>query len=71
MVVPGDPRENYIARMEWAASSDEIVMQHLNRLQNTLEIMLGEAATGQVRTIHTERAYMSKIVVLSKPEAAG
>ena len=55
MDVPGDPRENYIARMEWAASSDEIVMQRLNRLQNTLEIMLGEAASGQVRTIHTER----------------
>ena len=55
MEVPGDPRENYIARMEWAASSDEIVMQRLNRLQNTLEIMLGEAASGQVRTIHTER----------------
>ena len=55
MEVPGDPRENYIARMDWAASSDEIVMQRLNRLQNTLEIMLGDAATGQVRTIHTER----------------
>ena len=55
MDVPGDPRENYIARMEWAASSDEIVMQRLNRLQNTLEIMLGDAATGQVRTVYTER----------------
>ena len=32
MAVPGDPRNNYIARMEWAASSDEIVLQHLNRL---------------------------------------
>jgi dipeptidyl-peptidase-4 len=55
MDVPGDPRQNYIARMDWAVSSDEIAMQRLNRLQNTLEIMLGDAATGQVRTIHTER----------------
>ena len=55
MDVPGDPRQNYIARMDWAASPDEIVMQRLNRLQNTLEIMLGDASTGQVRTIHTER----------------
>ena len=45
--VPGDPRNNYIARMEWAASSDEVVLQHLNRLQNTLEVMLGDARTGQ------------------------
>ena len=55
MAVPGDPRQNYIARMDWAASPDEIVMQRLNRLQNTLEILLGDAATGQVRMIHTER----------------
>ena len=34
--VPGDPRNNYIARLEWAASSSEVVLQHLNRLQNTL-----------------------------------
>jgi dipeptidyl-peptidase-4 len=55
MAVPGDPRQNYIARMDWAASPDEIVMQRLNRLQNTLEIMLGDASSGQVRTIRTER----------------
>ncbi|MGH7588692.1 MAG: S9 family peptidase [Gemmatimonadota bacterium] len=54
MNVPGDPRNNYIARMEWAASPDELVIQHLNRLQNTLQIMLADASTGAVRTIHTE-----------------
>ncbi len=54
MNVPGDPRDNYIARMEWAASPDELVIQHLNRLQNTLQIMLADASTGHVRTIHTE-----------------
>ncbi|HKY61190.1 MAG TPA: S9 family peptidase [Gemmatimonadota bacterium] len=54
MDVPGDPRNNYIARMEWAASPDELVIQHLNRLQNTLQIMLADASTGAVRTVHTE-----------------
>ena len=53
--VPGDPRNNYIARLDWAASSSEVVLQHLNRLQNTLEVMLGDAATGRVRTVLTER----------------
>ena len=54
MKVPGDPRNNYIARMDWAESSDEIVLQHLNRLQNKNEVMLGSAKTGNVETIITE-----------------
>ena len=53
--VPGDPRNNYIARMDWAASSEEIVLQHVNRLQNTNTVMLGNARTGGVRTIISER----------------
>jgi len=53
--VPGDPRNNYIARLDWAGSSAEVVVQQLNRLQNTLVVMLGDARTGQVRTVHTER----------------
>jgi dipeptidyl-peptidase-4 len=53
--VPGDPRDNYIARLDWAANSNEVVLQHLNRKQNTLEVMLGDAATGRIRTVLTER----------------
>lgn len=53
--VPGDSRNNYIARMEWAASSEEIVLQHINRLQNKNEVMLGDAATGRMRTVLTDR----------------
>jgi dipeptidyl-peptidase-4 len=55
MQIEGDPRNNYIARMEWSGNAREIVIQHLNRLQNTLDVMLGEAATGRVRTVLTER----------------
>ncbi|MGH7646462.1 MAG: S9 family peptidase, partial [Gemmatimonadales bacterium] len=60
LAIPGDPRQNYIARMEWApaaggAASRELVIQHLNRLQNTLHVMLADVTTGAVRTIHTER----------------
>ncbi|HKC84984.1 MAG TPA: DPP IV N-terminal domain-containing protein, partial [Blastocatellia bacterium] len=39
--VPGDPRNNYLPRMEWAANSDEVIIQQLNRLQNTNVVMLG------------------------------
>ena len=55
MDVEGDPRNNYIARMEWAASSDEVILQHLNRHQNTLQLMLGNKNTGAVTLIHTEK----------------
>ena len=55
MSVPGDPRNNYIARMDWAANSNEIVLQHLNRLQNTNDVMLADVRTGAARTILTER----------------
>jgi dipeptidyl-peptidase-4 len=53
--VPGDPRNNYIARLEWAAGSSEVVLEHMNRAQNTIEVMLGDAATGRTRTVLTER----------------
>jgi dipeptidyl-peptidase-4 len=53
--VPGDPRNNYLARMEWAASSDEVVIQQLNRLQNTNTVYLGDRRSGAVRPILVER----------------
>ena len=53
--IPGDPRNHYLARMAWAASPREVVVQQLNRLQNTNRVMLGDAETGSVRTILTER----------------
>jgi len=49
MQIPGDPRENYIARMEWGGNSSELVLQHLNRLQNTDDVLLADADTGAVR----------------------
>ena len=51
--VPGDRRENYIARLQWLGT--ELILQHLNRLQNTLQIMVADARTGAVRTVFTER----------------
>ncbi|MGH7630662.1 MAG: S9 family peptidase [Gemmatimonadales bacterium] len=53
--IPGDPRNNYLARLEWAASAGEVVVQRLNRLQNTLELLLGDAQTGKVRPVLVER----------------
>lgn len=52
--VSGDPRNNYIPRMEWAANSKEVVLQQFNRLQNVDKVMLGDVETGRVQTILTE-----------------
>jgi len=53
--VSGDPRNSYIPRMEWAAGSQELVIQHLNRAQNVNQVTLVDVATGQTRVIHTDR----------------
>ncbi|MGE3527257.1 MAG: S9 family peptidase, partial [Gemmatimonadales bacterium] len=55
LAIPGDPRNHYPARMDWASGSREVYVQRLNRLQNTLELMLGDAESGRVRTVLTER----------------
>ena len=43
--VPGDPRENYIARMEFVPGTDEVMIQQLNRLQNTNTVYYGDVNT--------------------------
>jgi len=53
--VPGDSRNHYIARMSWAAKSGQIVLQQLNRLQNTNQVMIADPRTGHVKTVLTER----------------
>ena len=53
MDVPGDPRNTYIARMEWA-DVDHVVLQHLNRLQNRNDVLLANATTGAARAFHRE-----------------
>jgi dipeptidyl-peptidase 4 len=54
--LPGDPRNTYIPRMEWAGAG-ELMLQQLNRLQNTDDVWLADAKTGQARRmLHDEDA---------------
>jgi dipeptidyl-peptidase-4 len=53
--IPGDPRNNYLPRMEWASNSDELIIQQLNRVQNTNVVMLGDALTGKVHPVLTKK----------------
>ncbi|MED5419561.1 MAG: DPP IV N-terminal domain-containing protein, partial [Verrucomicrobiota bacterium] len=54
--IPGDPREHYLARMEWAGPDDstELILQQLNRAQDTKLVMLAQRRDGSVRTILKE-----------------
>ncbi len=54
MQVPGYANDNYIARMDWAGDSETLVLQHLNRLQNTNDVLLAEVKTGVVRSVHQD-----------------
>jgi len=49
--VPGDPRNNYLPRMDWANNSEQVIIQQLNRLQNQNKIYIGDAVTGNVENI--------------------
>lgn len=52
---PGDPRNNYIVSVDWSLDSGEIILQHMNRLQNSLQVITADPKTGAARTILTEK----------------
>jgi dipeptidyl-peptidase 4 len=53
--VPGDPRNNYVARMDWAANTSELTIEQLNRRQTVNTIYVATATTGAVRPLIVER----------------
>lgn len=48
--VPGDPRENYIARARWTGDN-QLMLQHLNREQNQNSVLLADVTTGEVKEL--------------------
>jgi len=52
ITVPGDPRNNYIPYMAWAENS--LVLQHMNRLQNTDDVLLADVQTGSAVEVYRE-----------------
>jgi dipeptidyl-peptidase-4 len=56
MNIPGDTSTDYyLPRMEWAGNPQELLIRRINRLQNTVDVMLADATSGSVKTILTER----------------
>jgi dipeptidyl-peptidase 4 len=54
MQVPGYSDKNYIARMDWAGNSHSLILQHLNRLQNTNDVLIADVRTGEVRSVYED-----------------
>ena len=54
MKAPGDPRNMYLASLQWTADSHALLIQQLNRLQNTNDLLVADARTGDVRRAHRD-----------------
>jgi dipeptidyl-peptidase 4 len=53
--LPGDPREHYVARMEWIDATT-LGIQQLNRLQNQNDFYLADVRTGAARRVFRDRS---------------
>jgi dipeptidyl-peptidase-4 len=61
--LPGDPRQTYVPRMEFVDFSGEVLLQHMNRLQNSNDVYLAEPGTGKTRRLlHDEDAAWLDVV---------
>ncbi len=54
MNVPGDAREHYLPHAEWTPDGKTVLLQQFNRLQNTLNVMRADPATGATQLVFTE-----------------
>lgn len=55
MQIPGDPQQHYLPRMLWHPDSRQILVQQLNRKQNTLMLWMCQASNGQAVNFYTEK----------------
>jgi dipeptidyl-peptidase-4 len=52
--IPGDPVQHYIPRMEWAANSNEVILEQLNRAQDESRVFVANVSNGTAALIHDE-----------------
>jgi len=53
--VPGDPRNNYIPRIDFIPNSNELMIQQLNRLQNTNKVWIGDVITMDLKKLFVDK----------------
>lgn len=52
---PGDPRNSYLARMDWV-DDHTVAIQQLNRLQNQNDFLMGDTTSGEVRRVFRDES---------------
>jgi dipeptidyl-peptidase-4 len=52
--IPGDPRNNYLARMDFIPNSNEVMIQQLNRLQDTNKVWVANIENMAIKNILTD-----------------
>ncbi len=54
MDVPGDASQNYLVRMEYIPTTNNLLIQQLNRKQNESKLYIADALKGTTNSIHEE-----------------
>lgn len=52
--IPGDPRNHYLPKMEWAPDGSKLLVQQFNRLQTKNRVLLADQGTGKTHEVFTE-----------------
>ncbi|TDW99613.1 S9 family peptidase [Dinghuibacter silviterrae] len=54
MDIPGDQKQHYLPRMDWAGNGNELIVAQLNRHQNEVNVFLCTVADGAAHSIYHE-----------------
>ncbi|MEM8678034.1 MAG: S9 family peptidase, partial [Planctomycetota bacterium] len=55
MDIPGDPRNNYLASLEWVADDQHVLVEQLNRLQNHRQLWQANVDDGTAEVVFEDR----------------
>lgn len=73
MNIPGDPQQNYLPRMQWAANSNQLIVQQLNRKQNLSKLFYCNIADGSSKEFYEEsdKAWIDVRIMWNEDDPAG
>lgn len=54
MDIPGDQKQHYLPRMDWAGNNTELIVAQLNRHQNEVNVLLCNTTDGSTHSIYHE-----------------
>ena len=55
VTLPGVPKDMYVPRMDWADNAEQIMIQQMNRKQDTNTVFYADAITGDIDAVFVEQ----------------